>query len=48
LAQTAVDKTELSAAIKSYYGMMGWDEEGVPRLGTLQALGVGWAYEKMK
>jgi aldehyde:ferredoxin oxidoreductase len=48
LSKTAVDKTELSAAIKSYYGMMGWNEEGVPRLETLQSLGIGWAHEKMK
>jgi hypothetical protein len=24
--------------------MMGWDEEGVPRLETLQYLNVGWAH----
>ncbi len=48
LSKTAVDKTELSAAIKTYYGMMGWNEEGVPRLETLQSLGIGWAHEKMK
>lgn len=38
---------ELSAAIKTYYGMMGWDECGVPRPETLQSLGIGWALEKM-
>jgi aldehyde:ferredoxin oxidoreductase len=48
LSKTVVDKNELSAAIKTYYGMMGWDEEGVPRLETLQSLGIGWAHEKMK
>ncbi len=48
LSKTSVDKAELSAAIKSYYGMMGWDEGGVPRLETLQSLGVGWAQEKMR
>jgi aldehyde:ferredoxin oxidoreductase len=48
LSKTAVDKTELSAAIKTYYGMMGWNEKGIPRLETLQSLGIGWAHEKMK
>jgi aldehyde:ferredoxin oxidoreductase len=48
LSKTMVDKDELSAAIKTYYGMMGWDEDGVPRLETLQSLGIGWAHEKMK
>jgi aldehyde:ferredoxin oxidoreductase len=47
LSKTAVDKAELSAAIKGYYGMMGWSEEGVPRLETLQSLGIGWAHAKM-
>ena len=48
LSKTKVNKTEFSAAIKTYYGMMGWDEDGNPRLETLQALGVGWAHEKMQ
>jgi len=43
LSKTAVDGDELSQAIRTYYGMMGWDEEGVPRLETLQYLNVGWA-----
>jgi aldehyde:ferredoxin oxidoreductase len=43
LSKTAVDGEELSKAIRTYYGMMGWDEEGVPRLETLQYLNVGWA-----
>jgi aldehyde:ferredoxin oxidoreductase len=44
LSNTAVDRDELSRAIRTYYGMMGWDEEGVPRLETLQYLNVGWAH----
>jgi aldehyde:ferredoxin oxidoreductase len=47
LSKTAVDAAELSAAIKTYYGMMGWDECGVPRPETLQSLGIGWALDKM-
>ncbi len=44
LSKTAVDSEELSRAIRTYYGMMGWDEAGVPRLETLQYLNVGWAH----
>jgi aldehyde:ferredoxin oxidoreductase len=44
LSETAVDREELSRAVRTYYGMMGWDEEGVPRLETLQYLNVGWAH----
>ena len=43
LAKTAVDKKELYNAIKSYYGMMGWDYEGIPKADTLHDLGIGWA-----
>jgi aldehyde:ferredoxin oxidoreductase len=44
LSETAVDREELSRAVRTYYGMMGWNEEGVPRLETLQYLNVGWAH----
>ncbi|OGD45471.1 hypothetical protein A3K69_06335 [Candidatus Bathyarchaeota archaeon RBG_16_57_9] len=47
LSETAVDGGELSRAIRTYYGMMGWDEAGVPRLETLQYLNVGWAHEHL-
>ncbi len=45
LAETAVDHKELSSAIHTYYGMMGWDSEGVPRRETLEGLGIGWVQE---
>jgi aldehyde:ferredoxin oxidoreductase len=44
LSETAVDREELSRAVRTYYGMMGWDESGVPRVETLQYLNVGWAH----
>jgi len=28
-----------------YYGMLGWDDDGVPRRATLYELGIGWAEE---
>jgi len=48
LSKTAVDRDELSQAISTYYGMMGWSEAGVPRLETLQYLNVGWAHEHLE
>ena len=45
LSKTAVDPKELRHAIGLYYGMMGWDREGVPLTATLHELGVGWAAE---
>ena len=43
LSETAVIPEELRHAIDLYYEMMGWDPQGVPRLGTLHELGIGWA-----
>lgn len=46
LKDVAVDPAELESAIKTFYGMMGWDpQSGVPRRETLEELGVGWALE---
>ena len=45
LSETAVIPEELRKAIDLYYEMMGWDGEGVPRMGALHELGIGWAGE---
>jgi aldehyde:ferredoxin oxidoreductase len=46
LADGGIDMAELREAVHTYYGMMGWDREtGVPTLGKLQELNVGWAAE---
>ena len=46
LADGGIDREELRKAIKTYYGMMGWDQEtGVPLAAKLHELGVGWATE---
>ncbi len=37
-----IDREQFSAAIKLYYGMMGWDQHGVPTRAKLEELGVGW------
>ena len=43
LSETSVNPVELRAAIKTYYEMMGWNQEGVPTVGTLNRLSIGWA-----
>ena len=46
LAEGGIDLEELREAIHTYYGMMGWDREtGVPTVGKLEELDVGWAAE---
>ena len=40
-----VTEEELARAREVYYGMAGWDEEGVPRPGTLARLGLEWVAE---
>jgi aldehyde:ferredoxin oxidoreductase len=35
-------------AIKLYYGMMGWDKNGVPTEAKLEELGIGWVYNLLK
>ena len=43
LSETSVNLVELRAAIKTYYERMGWNQEGVPTVGTLNRLSIGWA-----
>jgi aldehyde:ferredoxin oxidoreductase len=45
LSETAVIPGELRNAIDLYYEMMGWDQAGIPRTGTLYELGIPWAKE---
>jgi aldehyde:ferredoxin oxidoreductase len=45
LAEGGIDPDELRNAMQLYYGMAGWDEQGVPTLGKLNELDVGWAAE---
>ncbi len=47
LQGVGVDDPTLRNAIRTYYGMMGWDEHGVPRRETLEQLGIGWAAEHL-
>ena len=44
LQEGGIDREELRKAVHTYYGMMGWDwETGVPTVGKLQELDIGWA-----
>jgi len=46
LSNGGIDREELHDAMQTYYGMMGWDTEtGVPTVGKLYELDVGWAKE---
>ena len=46
LADGGIDRQELQQALRTYYGMMGWDQEtGAPTATKLHELGVGWAVE---
>lgn len=38
----AIDRDEFKLAVQNYYGMEGWDEEGVPTKAKLEELGLDW------
>ncbi len=47
LKNGGIDPKKFRRAIRSFYGMMGWDEEtGVPMRGKLLDLGIAWAAEE--
>ena len=48
LKNKGIDREAMQAAIKTYYSMMGWDENGRPTPAKLQELGVAWAAEYLK
>ena len=46
LAEGGIDMEELRESMQTYYEMMGWNREtGVPTVGKLHELGIGWAAE---
>jgi len=48
LAGVAVDREQLQAALRTYYGMMGWDvDTGLPTVEKLQELGIDWAADEL-
>lgn len=45
LRKSAVDKEKMIEALRLYYGMLGWNENGVPTRSRLVELGIEWAEE---
>ena len=39
---TAIPRKDFAEAVKLYYGMRGWDEEGCPSVAKLHELDLGW------
>ncbi len=44
-AGVSLSHAELEAALDEYYRLAGCTNDGIPSLGTLEQLGVGWAAE---
>jgi aldehyde:ferredoxin oxidoreductase len=42
-----LDEAQIAASTRKYYGMMGWDEQGVPTPGKLAELNIAWAGEHL-
>jgi aldehyde:ferredoxin oxidoreductase len=47
MAGRQLSKADYEEAKQLYYGMMGWDENGVPTKATLEELGIGWAHKEL-
>jgi aldehyde:ferredoxin oxidoreductase len=47
LSDTSVNEKDLRKAIKLYYEMMGWNEGGIPKLGTLHELDLDWTVKHL-
>ena len=48
LSRTAVNSEKLREAKTTYYGMMGWDKQGVPTRTKLEELDIAWAADEIK
>ena len=47
LNKTSVDPQKLQKAKLTYYDMMGWSEDGIPKQSTLEELDIAWAANKI-
>ncbi|MEJ2294124.1 MAG: aldehyde ferredoxin oxidoreductase family protein [Candidatus Lokiarchaeota archaeon] len=45
LVNTKIDPIKIQDARESYYKMMGWDIEGVPKQSKLEELDIGWTFK---
>ena len=46
-AGVSIDLEQFEEAKQIYYELSGWDDNGLPKRETLEALGLGWVFEKM-
>ena len=42
-----IDRGAFEEALRLYYGMMGWSEQGAPARAKLEELGIGWVGEAL-
>jgi aldehyde:ferredoxin oxidoreductase len=42
LKDKIMKESDFELALDTYYGMVGWDQNGVPTKATLEELGIGW------
>jgi len=47
LSKTSVNPEELQKAKLTYYDMMGWTEQGIPKQSTLEELNIAWTADKI-
>jgi len=47
LSKTSVNPEDLQKAKFTYYDMMGWTEQGIPKQSTLEELDIAWAADKI-
>jgi len=47
LSSIAINSDKLRKAKITYYGMMGWDKQGVPTRTKLEELDIGWVADKL-
>ena len=43
----AIDRAAFAKALRLYYGMMGWNGDGIPTEAKLEELNLGWVWEVM-
>ncbi|NLX11324.1 MAG: aldehyde ferredoxin oxidoreductase, partial [Chloroflexi bacterium] len=48
LAGHAIDRAAFDKALKLYYGMLGWDGNGIPTEAKLEELNLGWIWEQVQ
>ncbi len=47
LSGHSIDRKEYSKALDLYYGMLGWNEYGIPQNAKLEELGIGWVCDHL-